>query len=381
MAAESRLEGPDLSDDATAGVEPVVTVELGEPPAGDGTAERRAIAAAMHRIEEALREDAPTFGFFQAVRLLERLRPDRVPVGSFDDPAREVVRFAVDPDLAFPTSEIRELRLDGEQPAMSVNFMGLTGPMGVLPHQYSLLLAERIRARDRAIVDFLDLFHHRLISLFYRAWRKYRFTVAREDGAQDPLAAHVADLIGLGLPTVRGRMPFPDDALIHRAGLLAAQPRGAVALQQLIEDVFGVPVEIIQFVGGWYPLQRTDLCVIGDEDEAGRLGAGAVAGDEVWDQQARVRVRLGPLDRDRYEDFLPGRAGHDALAALLRFYSHDAFDFEVQPVLAREHVAGLRLGDAAGPEQQLGWSTWMCSAPRESDADETIFTLQTGAVQ
>jgi type VI secretion system protein ImpH len=267
--------------------------------------------------------------------------------------------------------------MDGERATMSVNFMGLTGPQGVLPHQYSMLIAERIRARDHALADFLDLFHHRLLSLFYEAWRVHRFTIAREDHTRDRLAAHLADLIGLGLPGTQDRLPFPDEALIYRAGLLAAQPRGAVALQQLLEDFFDLTAEVEQFIGAWYPLRRSDLCAIGEDegDERSTLGYGAVAGDETWDQQSRVRVRLGPLSRERYDSFLPGGSSHDALAHLLRFFSHNQFDFEVRLVLRSDDVKGLQLGQPDSV-QRLGWSTWICSTERDRDADETILSLQ-----
>ncbi len=339
------------------------------------------VARTLSLVEEALRTQPQSFGFFQAVRLLEKLLPDRTRVGAFDDPAREVVRFAVNPAISFPPSEIHELVMEvDDQPAMLVNFMGLTGPQGVLPHQYSMLVAERIRTRDNALADFLDIFHHRLLSLFYEAWRSHRFTIAREDGSRDRLAQHLGDLIGLGLDSCRERLPFPDEALIYRAGLLAGMPRGAVALEQLLVDFFDIPAEVDQFVGGWFTLEQTDRCVIGEDDDDGNmLGLGAVAGDEIWDQQSRVRVRLGPLDRKQYDSFLPGGTGHAALGALLRLYSHGQFDFEVQLVLAREDVTGLRLGHGDAAEQRLGWSTWICSAERDRDADETILSLHAGA--
>lgn len=333
----------------------------------------------MRLIEEALRKDPYSFSFFQAVRLLERILPERSDVGGFDDPARETVRFGVNHELGFPASEISSIGMDGEQPSMTINFMGLTGPQGVLPHQYSLLIAERMRSRDNALRDFLDIFHHRILSLFYQAWRVHRFTIARESGDRDRLAARLADIIGLGLESSRERLPFPDEALIYRAGLLAGQPRGAVALKQLLEDFFDVHAEVEQFIGAWYPLQPTDFCYVGgDDDDGNMLGGGAVAGNEAWDQQSRVRVKLGPLNSERYNSFLPGGASHDALGALLRFYSHNQFDFEVQLVLARADVKGLRLGDSAA-EQRLGWSTWICSTARDRDADETILSPENRA--
>jgi type VI secretion system protein ImpH len=238
-----------------------------------------------------------------------------------------------------------------------------------------------LRARDASLADFLDIFHHRLISLFYLAWRKYRFAAAREDQRDDLLGEHLLDLIGLGQRGHRTPLPFPAEALISRAGLLVPQPRGAAALQQLLEDFFGVSVEVSQFVGGWYPLASPDRCQLADdaEEPSNQLGRGAVAGDEIWDQQARVRIRLGPLDRGTYDSFLPGGSAHEPLAALLRFFSHDQYEFEVQLVLAAEHVPGVQLGSEGEAAPRLGWSTWIRSQPRERLADETILNLQSGA--
>ena len=158
----------------------------------------------------------------------------------------------VNPDTAFPAGEIQSLEFRSDAPVrMAVNFMGLTGPEGVLPYSYSLLISERMRARDTTLRDFLDLFHHRIISLFYRAWEKYRFGVAHERNQRDIVTQHLKDLVGLGESRLQERLAIRDDVLLFYAGLLAPQQRSAAALQQLVGDYFGVRVEVEQFVGGW----------------------------------------------------------------------------------------------------------------------------------
>jgi len=132
-------------------------------------------------VAEQLTLDPPAYEFFQAVRLLERLYPERRAVGRFGDPTREVAHFSARTVIAFPASEIHAVDLPGDRPArMVVNFMGLIGPLGLLPYHYTQLVAERSRVHDRALRDFFDIFQHRLISLFYRAWEKYHFTAAYE---------------------------------------------------------------------------------------------------------------------------------------------------------------------------------------------------------
>jgi len=324
-----------------------------------------------------LGEDPTAFEFFQAVRLLERGRADRQRVGGFGDPDAEVARFSAHASTAFPPGEIQALELPPGAPArMSVNFLGLIGPLGVLPYHYTLLVVERLRARDRALQAFLDIFHHRITSLFYRAWEKHHFAVASERDGRDAVSEHLRDIVGLGIEGFRNRMAVRDESLLFYAGLLAAQPRSAVALEQLVADFFGVPVAIDQFVGGWSPLSVSTQCSVGaDAGPADQVGLGAVVGDEIWDQQARVRLRLGPLTRAQYEIFLPTGSAYPALRALLRFFGHDRFDFEIQLVLARDEVPACVLGAGDGEAMPLGWSTWVRTAPFARDADDTILTL------
>ena len=74
------------------------------------------------------------------------------------------------------------------------------------------------------------------------------------------------------------------------------------------------------------------------EEASPRLGEHTVVGDEIWDPQARVRLRIGPLSREKYEEFLPGGQAHKTLKALTSFFGDGQFDFEAQLVLKKEHV-------------------------------------------
>ncbi|MDF1505657.1 type VI secretion system baseplate subunit TssG, partial [Roseisolibacter sp. H3M3-2] len=307
-------------------------------------------AAARAALQRALETEPTRFAAFQAVRLLGRLRSDRAPVGGWAEPGSEVVRFSVPPSLAFPPAEVLSIRppADGEGPhRLSVTFFGLTGPQAVLPHAYTQHAADRARARDTAFRDFLDLFHHRALSLFYRAWGRSKPVLGHETGEDDWLLDHLLDAAGLGTRGLRGRLPIADAALGHYAALLAPAARSADGLARLVGDYFDVPAQVEQFVGEWRRVDGGGQVTLGGDDATARLGLGVV-GDEVWDPQARVRLRLGPLTRAQFDAFLPGGAAHPALAALARLYVDDQVGVDAQLVLDRGHVAPCVLGVPLG---------------------------------
>ena len=327
-------------------------------------------------IRALVRREPCAFDVFQLVRLFERLQPGRAPIGGWAPPHSEIVRFSAHASLAFPASQIQALDwAEGRTPRLTVNFMGLIGPLGVLPLYYTQMVEERLRARDHTMRDFLDIFHHRMISLFYRAWEKYRFAIAYERDRQDPFSRRVLDLIGIGTAGLQHRQAVGDEGLMFYAGLLRLVPHSETALRHLLADYFGVEVEIEQFIGTWRRLDQRDVCRWEESpEETMQLGVGCVAGDEMWDQQSRVRVSLGPLERERYYEFLPGGRAYKSLSSWLRFFSGGDLEYEIRLILKREQVPFCELD---GENSRLGWLTWMKSRPQfDRDPGDTVFLLE-----
>lgn len=324
-----------------------------------------------------LRERPGLFDFFQAVRILLRLGEDKESVGGFAKPENEAIRFQVHNSLAFPPTEIDSIDWDGPVPRMSVNFMGLTGPQGVLPYCYSEMVADRLRNRDRTMAAFFDIFNHRMISLFYQAWEKHRSAVAYERDGEDRLSRYLMCLIGMGTGGLQHRLVIRDESLLYYTGLLSLQPKSAASLRQILEDYFGVPAEVEQFVGAWQALDPSNQCVFEDGDSySEQLGVGVVVGDEIWDQQSRLRLVLGPLTAEHYLGFLPGGSAFEPLRDLVRFFCGPELEIEVQLVLSRDEVPRCNLGDdgVAGP--RLGWFTWVKSgADFDRAPSDTVFLL------
>lgn len=336
-------------------------------------------ALTLAALPERLRSSPREFSFYQAVRLLQRLAGSDNPIGSFDHPSEEAVRIGARASMSFPPSEIQRLS-DNPDPdgplKMTVNFFGLTGPSGILPTRYTELVLERQYARDSTLKDFLDIFNHRMTSLLYRAWEKYRFPVSYERSGKDDFTGYLLDLIGMGTAGLQNRMAVPDQALVCYEGLLAQYPRSAAAFRQMLEDYFEVPVEVQPFAGTWRPLDEGSRTRFADgSSRSEQLGVGIVLGDEVWDQQSVVRVRLGPMPLEQYREFLPGGAAHEPLKALSRFFCGDDLDVEAQLILKREEAPRVSLGAEGVPPASLGWVCWMFSKPLDRDPDETVMYL------
>ncbi len=323
------------------------------------------------------------FEFFQAVHLLTRMQPERKPVGRSAAPRQEIVRFGAHASISFPASQIHSIEEKRGQARMTVAFLGLTGPQTVLPLQYTELLIERILSKDESFAEFLDIFNHRLISLFYRAWEKHHFPVGYEreragDTGADQLTRHLFALIGMGTAGLQNRLPIPDLALLRYAGLIAQRPHSASALRGLLADYFYLPVEVDQFRGKWLPLEDANLAYLSEPGLHNQLGLGAIAGDAVWDTQAQFRLRVGAIVLKQFVQFLPDQPAYRTLTETTRYFCGEALEFEVQLVLKAAEVPPCRLTDETFDAPRLGWLGWLKTDEFEHDAADAVF-LEKGA--
>lgn len=338
---------------------------------------------------ERLLHEPERFGFFQAVRLLYRAHGIAPAAGG--SLAGELVRFTVPAHLNFPAGELYALSAndpgadDSLRYRMSVQFLGLTGPSGVLPRHYTEWLMALQKARDPAARDFMDMFNHRLLSLFWRAWAKHRIDVGHELSDARPATGvlhHVYDLIGLGTPALHAMVvspnrgttagpPLPAAALGYYSGLVAQRPHGVGALAQVIGDIVDAQVEVIGCHGTWQRIPVRDRTRLGRSNQ--RFGEGCVLGSRFWDRQTTVRVRIGPMRLRGFEALLPSRDLLARVVELLRFLTSLALDLEIQLVLQAESVPRARIGGSK--PARLGWNSWLAGRRSERPADECRFVF------
>ncbi|HJZ58164.1 MAG TPA: type VI secretion system baseplate subunit TssG [Gemmataceae bacterium] len=372
----------------------------------------------MPSVKDRLFAEFYEFDFFQAVRLLERALPGRKPIGLDFVPADEVARFRPNLSLAFPPSQIIALDPPSEDRPnhlATVTFFGLYGVNGALPTHYTQMMMDLVRdmprssPERRSLRDWLDLFNHRLISLFYRAWEKYRFHIAYERGEArrkepDTFTTAVRSLMGLGSAGHQDRLEVrsaecgarsedigwnsalraphsalarsDDLGLLYYAGFFAQRPRNAANLRALLADYFDLPVEVQQFRGTWLAIPADRQSRLG---ELGTLGMDAIAGERVWDVTARFRTRLGPLSYARFEELLPDQSAvrerkmFFLVAQLARLFVGPELDFDIQLVLSAKEVPEAFLGESPGAGPRLGWNVWLISETPANHADDAVF--------
>lgn len=301
--------------------------------------------------------------FFALLRRTEVLQPRAPRLGQASRPGQEALRLGQEPELDFAPAALAKLDLAGARPRLGVRFFGLLGPQGPMPLHITEYVRDRARNHaDPTLARFLDVFHHRLLSLFYRAWAHSQPVVHRDRPAEDRYAAWLGAAIGLDAST-RGRDTLPDTAKLHQAGLLGARSRHPEGLTKLLSHYFGVPVAVRQHVGHWLTLQdeeRSHLGTAHGRSRALRLGRTATIGHKVWDRQYSFRVVLGPLTLAQYLAFLPGMQGWRQLQEWVLLYAGMDKHWDVELCLAGPQVPAPRLGRHV----RLGLTSWLGAGRR-----------------
>jgi type VI secretion system protein ImpH len=329
------------------------------------------IGPAAHALAIKLQEDGDTYDFFTAVRRIECANPWASKVGTSLKPMDDPIRFCQEPYLAFPPSAISKVTGDPltNVSRMYVHFMGLFGPNGPLPLAFTEYARERVlHHNDYTLARFLDTFHHRIISLFYRAWAVNQQVVSYEQVGRDRIAEYIATMFGQGADTFHGRDTVPDGSKLHYSGRLVGTARNAEGLEALLQDFFQIKTRVETFVGEWISLPLDSLCKLGQSPRTGTVGSTAIVGSRIWECQYKFRIIMGPMGYRDYQRMLPGGDSLKRLIDWVRNYIGDELAWDVQLILKKEEVPAAQLGKSG----MLGWSTWTKSKPMPKDADNLI---------
>jgi type VI secretion system protein ImpH len=323
-------------------------------------------------LDATLLKSANAFDFFQALRRIEAAFPEKPRLGESGRPADEPVRLGQEPTLAFaPTAIAGYLPgREGGPRRLMVRFLGLLGPNGPLPLHLTEYVRERTRHSnpDPTMARFLDVFHHRMLSLFYRAWANSQPTVQRDRPQSDRFTTYVGALIGMAMPGLQKRDRFPDVAKLFYAGRLAAQTRNAEGLQAMVGDFFKMPAAVEEFIGTWVDLPGSERWSLNGGPGGIPLGLSTNLGARVWQRQTKFRVTLGPLQRKQFQSMLPEGEQLGVLTALVKNYVGEQLDWDLRLILDEKTDQPFKLGAA-----RMGWDAWLGRCPDGKGRQDLIF--------
>jgi type VI secretion system protein ImpH len=309
---------------------------------------------------QALLEKPHAFSFFQAVQLLQRYAGGAL-VGRQGPASEEALRFRPAVSLSFPAADLSGIEVKNataqtrRRYCITTSFLGLHSSDSPLPTFYTedLLWKE---TDQKAVRDFLDVFHHRALSLFYRAWEKYRYTVQFRHRGTDEFSRRVFSLVGLGTPALIDSTGFPAIRLLRYAGNITQRPRSAAVLSGMLRDYFALPsVDIIQCIERWVRIDSAQQNRLGNRNCT--LGRDLTVGERVRDRSGKFRISVGPVGFLDFLRFLPIQKDHAAMVNLVRFYTTDRLDFDIEVKLRAEETPPLQLSSAS--PRRLGWTSWL----------------------
>ncbi len=350
-------------------------------------------------VTQHLTDNASAYSFIQTVRLLERscfydsedktYSGEVMPVARFVPPETEAIRFHSNQKLEFHSSDIATIGTEKEnteqrkQWHVLVNLMGLTGASGILPYHYTEMILQRLKVKDKSLLEFFDLFNHRTISLFYQASVKYRLPIEYERKRLTTKSNHEKDahtkvllsLIGLGTKYLDNRLYTDDESLLFYSGLLSQNVKTSTNLKQILQRHFSIPVKIKEFVGQWQPLiddVRTRLTSKAHpKGQNACLSRSAILGRKGWYAQGKIRIILGPLDKDQQQRFAPGTSALKALNEIVRLYAGLECNYDFIIRIKRSDIPDkVELNKKSPPI--VGWNTWLPKSGKQEEKSKTV---------
>jgi type VI secretion system protein ImpH len=294
------------------------------------------------------------FDYFTVLRHLERTFADRPRIGDSAARREEFVQLGQDPYMDFPASNLARVEANDQKPLkVFVKYLGLLGPQGALPFATTEEAYHYVLSQDDAFPRFLDVFNHRFIQLFFRAWADSRPIAQHDRPKADRFVAYIGSAIGVGSKPYQNLDSVPDAAKLGYAGLIGAQAKCASRLAGAVCGLFNVRAEVDEFVGSRLMIEASELSILGGRYV--RLGVDTLLGRAVFSVQDKIRLRIFTKNLAQYIRFLPTGDLCEPLADLVFFYNGEQLDWDVELAIPSGAAEPIRIGKFG----QLGWTTWM----------------------
>lgn len=316
----------------------------------------RAAASDVAELQPVL-GNARRYNFFQLVDLIHRHHGDDLERAQDEQPQQERIRFSASAGLGFPGSDVVSAASPEHEHApyqLEVSFLGLHGAQSPLPGYYLEDLAWEAGQNLGVRRHFLDFFNHRLVTLFHRAWRKYRYYVRFQPEASDGFSDHIFALVGLSDPKLRQATPVNWSKMLAYAGLMAGRSRSPEVVSGIIGHCFDLDsVEIEQWVLRKVDIPQDQQTQLGRAN--GSLGDDTLIGASIRDRSGKFVLRIRNLDRQRVAKFLPDGEEHERLVKLVEFVTREQLAYDLELQMREKDVRPMELGK----DVRLGWNSFV----------------------
>ncbi len=331
-------------------------------------------------LTEQLTQEPYRFNFYQAVRAIEYAanckshgrQAVNAPLSLKAPPSREFLRFNAKTKLAFNSSDIESIEqvaFEKEEDAnasslqwlMEVTFMGLTGSQGVMPFYLSEAVLKQLKLKNEGLRDFLDIFNHRAITMYYKAWSKYQLGSSyeshkiREQDEKDDITHALLSLVGLGQSTLQYRQPYDDESLLPLSGFLSRDTCTASGLTNMISHMFQLDVNIKQFTGTYSELTDDIVTKIGKQNHA--LGQSTFLGSQCHHSAGKFTVVITPRDTDEYDSLAPGSPLVRSMMSFIRHAAGPELEFDLEIIHTDDQIPSVQLITSPEYTPTLGWNT------------------------
>jgi type VI secretion system protein ImpH len=332
-----------------------------------------AIKQTLDAVLATLPKDIKHYHFFAVMRLLESVSATRF--GDSKSASEDPLYLGQNPHITFASSMLDSIRKSPQTSHqwLDVNFFGLLGPNGPMPLMMSEDITRLKRKKKQQISDFLNIFHHRLLSLLYRAWANKEPSIQRDTNVNHGInhkinnyERYIGSLAGYGLPALRKRDTMPDYGKFGHVAYLAGQSKHKQGLESMLYQLFNVPANIEEFIGEWLSIGKEHQCQLRESHYAKQLGVNATLGKNSWQCQYKFKVLLGPMHYDDYLLFLPDQPKIKTVNSVIKNYVGLEFDWEITLLLIKSSIPCTTLGQSG----LLGWTAWSTSSPQKSYNDE-----------
>lgn len=289
------------------------------------------------------------FDFHQIIFILEKLNPDKSPLGEGSNPHLEPVKIISSTRLSVSSSQIQYLKIGIDKKlVIMVNFLGIAGIQGALPSAYTEVLQDRVRHKDYAFRDFLDIFNHRLVSNLHKLRKRFVVGLWQNAPQNIPSGKFLQDLAGLGLSHRQNQYGVMDRSLLTYGTLFWMKPRSARGLEILLKSYFNLPSELKQWQGGWIDQPLSLRSSLGGrfklKEHYNKLGQDCVLARRVWNQSRGVQIVFGPVAWNDYLKFRPFAISFGHLKDLILFYAGPLLKFKISFIVKKNTIKPIVLG-------------------------------------